>query len=159
MALLWKMTEDAGMLQRSPRIAYLVISLAIMSSCSPDDKEERRRAAGNNPTQAAFARVADASRGRAIFSRCAACHTIGKGAPDNEGPNLFGIMGSPTAHNSVRFGYTNALRSAGGVWTDERMDRWLTSPQRFVPGTSMGFSGLPDPIDRADLAAYLKTQT
>jgi cytochrome c len=38
------------------------------------------------------------------------------------------------------------------------MDRWLTNPQRFVPGTSMGFPGLPDPLDRADLVAYLKTQ-
>ncbi|WP_442681508.1 c-type cytochrome [Sphingomonas sp. ASY06-1R] len=136
----------------------MVVLLVIGSSCSGDDKEARRRAAGSNPTPAAFARVADASRGRAIFGRCAACHTIGKGAPDNAGPNLYGIMGSPVAHNSARFGYTDALRSAGGVWTEDRMDRWLTSPQRFVPGTSMGFQGLQDPLDRADLAAYLKTQ-
>jgi cytochrome c len=38
------------------------------------------------------------------------------------------------------------------------MDRWLTNPQRFVPGTSMGFPGLQDPLDLADLVAYLKTQ-
>jgi cytochrome c len=147
------------MLQRLPRIAYMVVFLGIGSSCSADNKEERRRAAGNNPTPAALAQVADASRGRTIFSRCAACHTIGKGAFDNEGPNLHGIMGSPVAHSSARFGYTDALRRAGGVWTDERMDRWLISPQRFVPGTSMGFEGLQDPIDRADLTAYLKTES
>lgn len=153
-----KMYEDETMLQRSPRTACMVLLLFMASSCSAGDKEARRRAAGSNPTRTALAQVADASRGRSIFSQCAACHTIGKGAPDNEGPNLYGIMGSQVAHNSTRFGYTDALRRAGGVWTDERMDRWLTNPQRFVPGTSMGFPGLPDPLDRADLVAYLKTQ-
>ncbi len=150
--------EDERMVQRSPRMAYMLLLLVMASSCSAGDKEARRRAAGSNPTRAALARVADASHGRSIFSRCAACHTIGKGAPDAAGPNLYGIMGSPVAHNSSRFGYTDALRRAGGVWTEDRMDRWLTSPQRFVPGTSMGFPGLADPLDRADLVAYLKTQ-
>ena len=38
------------------------------------------------------------------------------------------------------------------------MDRWLTSPQRFAPGTKMTFPGLPDPLARADVMAYLERE-
>ena len=67
-------------------------------------------------------------------------------------------MGRPIAQNSPRFGYTAALRQVGGTWTRDRLDAWLTNPKALVPGTSMGFAGLSDPLDRADVIAYLETQ-
>jgi cytochrome c len=126
--------------------------------CKADDRAARLRAAGPEPTREALARVASASAGAGLFRRCAACHSITKGAGDRDGPNLFGVVGRPIAQGSSRFGYTDALRRAGGDWTDARLDAWLANPQRFAPGTSMSFPGLPDPLDRADVVAYLKTQ-
>lgn len=67
-------------------------------------------------------------------------------------------MGSGIAQASPRFGYTAALQQAGGRWTPARMDAWLTAPQRFAPGTSMGFAGLADPLARADIIAYLQAE-
>jgi cytochrome c len=103
-------------------------------------------------------RVADVGEGERLFRTCAACHAIRKGAPDRNGPNLFGAMGAPVAGVSPRFGYTAALQRASGRWTPERMDAWLANPHRFAPGTSMGFPGLADPLARADLIAYLRAQ-
>ena len=102
--------------------------------------------------------VADAGRGRRLFGQCSGCHTITKGAPDHYGPNLSGIMGKPIGGASASFAYTAALRAQTGRWTPETMSRWLASPQRFAPGTQMLFPGLDDPLDRADLVAYLTTQ-
>ena len=67
-------------------------------------------------------------------------------------------MGKPVGQNSARFGYTAALQQVGGRWTPDRMDAWLANPQRFAPGTSMGFPALADPLDRADIIAYLAAQ-
>ncbi|MGR6329045.1 c-type cytochrome [Sphingomonas sp. XXL09] len=139
--------------------APIVLPILILAAaCSRDDKEARRRAAGPSPSPAALAAVASASAGQALFARCAACHPVRAGAPDRNGPNLHGVMGQRIAQNSARFGYTAALQRVGGRWTPARMDAWLTDPQRFAPGTSMGFPGLADPLDRADVIAYLKVQ-
>lgn len=132
--------------------------LLALAACSGDDKEARRRAAGPSPGPEALARVASASAGAALFGPCAACHPIVRDAPDRSGPNLFGVVGQPIARNSRRFGYTAALRQVGGGWTPQRLDAWLEHPQRFAPGTSMGFAGLVDPLDRADVIAYLATR-
>lgn len=100
--------------------------------------------------------AADPANGARLFRRCAACHTIGADGTDTGGPNLHAVLDNPVGHRRPRFAYTAALASVGGIWTPDRMDRWLTSPRTFAPGTSMAFPGLPDPQDRADVIAWLK---
>lgn len=100
--------------------------------------------------------AADARAGAAIFTACAACHNDAENGTDRDGPNLWGVVGKPVGHNSPGFAYTAALQSVGGVWTCEKLDRWLADPRRFAPGTAMGFSGLPNGVDRADVIAYLR---
>ncbi|WP_431311071.1 c-type cytochrome [Methylobacterium nigriterrae] len=94
-----------------------------------------------------------------LFGQCAACHTVRMGAGDRNGPGFCDVLGKPVASNSKRFGYTGSLRSIGGVWTPDRMDAWLAAPAKMAPGTSMGFRGVPDALDRADIIAYLRTQS
>lgn len=83
----------------------LLVIPYLLVACLRDDREARRRAAGPSPSASALASVASASAGEALFERCAACHSIRLGAPDRNGPNLFGVMGRPIARGSVRFGY------------------------------------------------------
>ena len=130
----------------------------MLAGCSGDDRAARRTAAGPSPDLPALLRVASIDSGERLFARCAACHAIRRGAPDRNGPTLFGVMGAPVAQTSARFAYTAALQRVGGRWTPARMDAWLTNPQRFAPGTSMGFAGLADPLDRAGVIAYLQAQ-
>ena len=47
----------------------------------------------------------------------------------------------------------------GIVWTPENLDKYLTNPKAMVPGNKMAFPGLPVAQDRADVIAYLATQT
>lgn len=103
-------------------------------------------------------RVASADAGAAKFGQCAACHTIGQGGMDRGGPNLFGVFKKPFAANSASFGYTAALSNAHGVWDEKTLDAWITAPSAMVPGTSMQFAGVKDPLDRADIIAYLRRQ-
>ncbi|KQQ25309.1 cytochrome C [Methylobacterium sp. Leaf123] len=137
----------------------LSLVLACLVAACSDDGQERRRPLGETPSFADFMRVADTERGRRLFGRCAACHTVRMGAGDRNAPGLYDVMGKPVASNSRRFAYTWALRSWGGVWTPDRMDVWLAAPAKAAPGTSMNFGGVADPLDRADLIAFLQTQS
>ncbi|MDX7951695.1 c-type cytochrome [Lichenihabitans sp. Uapishka_5] len=103
-------------------------------------------------------READAGAGAHLFATCAACHSVGRGGVDLDGPNLYGVVGAPVAERRPRYNYSSALRRVGGLWTPARLDAWLTSPAAFAPGTNMPFEGWADGRDRADVIAFLAQQ-
>jgi cytochrome c len=55
--------------------------------------------------------------------------------------------------------YSDAVKAAGFTWDAEHLDKWLSSPRDYLPGTKMTFAGLHDPKDRIDLIAYLKVES
>jgi cytochrome c len=109
-----------------------------------------------SPFGASPAFSADASNGKAVFSRCAACHTNNKGGPNGVGPNLFGVVGRKAA-GKPDFSYSPALKNSHIVWTPQKLDAWISNPMKLVPGTRMVFAGISDASQRADLIAYLGT--
>ena len=98
----------------------------------------------------------NASNGGEVFQRCAICHTNAKGQGNKIGPNLFGVVGRK-AGTAPDFSYSAAMKGAGFVWTNEKLDAYIASPQHVVPGNKMPFAGLPSAGQRADLIAYLDT--
>ncbi|TWT10784.1 cytochrome c family protein [Reyranella sp. CPCC 100927] len=106
---------------------------------------------------ASAALAQDAAEGEKVFRRqCFICHTVDKGGPTKQGPNLFGLIGRKTG--SVEgFRYTNANKSADITWTPETLDPYLTNPRKVIPGTNMAFAGLSKEDDRKNLIAYLQT--
>ncbi|MBA4100267.1 MAG: hypothetical protein C0484_26280 [Rhodospirillum sp.] len=97
--------------------------------------------------------AADAAHGEEIYnSRCIACHS-----PDANrvGPKHRGVLGR-AAGTVPDFNYSKAVKRSGVVWGEETLDKWLTNPQAFIPGQRMNFR-VADPVDRADLIAYLKS--
>ncbi len=140
-----------------PSCLWVLISLALCG-CSDNDRAARVQAAGPKLSLEGLLRVASPDAGRRLFGACAACHTIRQGGENRAGPNLHAIMGKPIAGNPS-FGYSYALKSVPGVWSAETMNAWLAAPARLVPGTSMAYRGLPDPLDRADMIAYLRSQS
>jgi cytochrome c len=102
----------------------------------------------------AWAEDGDPAKGRQVFARCQACHTVEAGA-NKLGPSLHGVVGRPAA--SVEgFAYSDAMKESGLIWDDATLDQYLTNPRKLVPGTKMIFPGLPNPQDRADVIAFLK---
>ncbi|GAA4769168.1 hypothetical protein GCM10023219_14160 [Stakelama sediminis] len=101
---------------------------------------------------------ADPDKGKQVFNKCAACHTINQGGPNGIGPNLYATVGDPIGHGKRGFAFSDALKNKGGNWTFDQLNEWLTSPRKFAPGTKMTFAGLPKAQDRADVIAYLNAQ-
>lgn len=99
----------------------------------------------------------DPDLGAQVFKRCAVCHSINAGQ-NKIGPSLHGVVGR-TAGSVPGFNYSSANKSSGIVWTEQKLFAYLEHPQKVVPGTKMAFVGLPNPEDRANVIAYLKTNS
>ena len=98
----------------------------------------------------------DAARGKTLFSRCSACHTV---TDQNKiGPHLSGVVGR-TAGTVEGFTYSKGMAAYGKVWDEASLDTFLSGPNKAVPGTKMAAGAIANPQDRADIIAYLKTLT
>ena len=98
----------------------------------------------------------DAAKGKKVFNKCKACHSLEEGKK-KVGPSLHGIIGAE-AGKMEGFKYSKAMLESGVVWTDENLDAYLTKPKEFMPGNKMVFVGLKKPEQRADVIAYLKQE-
>lgn len=97
----------------------------------------------------------DAMRGAKIYEdNCTGCHSLDA---NRIGPAHRGVFGRK-AGTAKDFAYSPALKKAKFAWDAARLDKWLTNPQGFVPGSKMGFR-LSDPQRRADVIAYLKQES
>lgn len=108
---------------------------------------------------AATAAAQDAGNGRTLFEKCLACHAVGPGAANKNGPVLNGIVGR-TMGSADGFAYSEAFKAAnaaGRQWTESDLDAYLAAPLQFMPKNKMAFAGVKSETDRADLIAYLKT--
>jgi cytochrome c len=107
----------------------------------------------------AIAESDDVARGTRVFQRCYACHSVDPNEKAMlQGPSLYQVIGRRAA-SVAGFSYSPAMIAkgeAGLVWTEEELVRFLLDPERTIPGNQMGFFGLPDARDRADLIAYLR---
>ena len=105
-------------------------------------------AAGVAPAAGA---AGDAKAGEAVYARCLACHAL---AYDRTGPRHCGVIGR-RAGSVAGFAYSEAMKRSTIVWSATTLDRFLRDPLTAVPGTSMGYAGVDDRRERADLIAYL----
>ena len=112
-------------------------------------------------TQAALDLVADEAlleRGRKLFSSCSMCHAVDANMMSPAGPHLGKVFGRQLA-SMEGFPYTNALRSAGGTWTMENLDKFIENPMSTYPGTSMAFGGIKKADDRKAIIAFLASKS
>lgn len=99
----------------------------------------------------------DPARGEKAFAKCYACHDLAPGK-NVAGPSLAGIVGARVAA-APGFEYSRALVALSRTedrWSEALLDAFLADPEAVAPGTSMTFTGMRDPRERADLIAYLR---
>ena len=94
----------------------------------------------------------DPDKGERLYSRCLACHSLQR---NRTGPKHCGLFGRP-AGSLEGFAFSDALRESGIVWDRDSLDSFLRAPLTAVPGTLMGYAGIKDDQERADLIAYLE---
>jgi cytochrome c len=141
--------------------ALAASGVAALASPKPAAALKQAQAAAasmSTPTLVLAIAGADPGAGAVVAERCTACHSFGEGEANRLGPNLFGIVGARIA-GAAGFTYSSALMAlnqAGETWTLGRLDAFLESPFEAIPGTRMGFAGIADAGERADLLAFLR---
>lgn len=133
---------------------------AVTSSGGTGSTGQATPGSAPQPAEPIEARLAsasvDAGKTDTMRQGCIACHSFNEGGRSGVGPNLYGVVGGPQAHMDG-FAYSAALKGKGGKWSYDELDKWLTKPAAYAPGTKMTFVGVADPKVRADLIMYLRS--
>lgn len=90
--------------------------------------------------------------GEAVYARCFACHAL---AYNRTGPKHCGLLGR-RAGSVPGFQYSAAMKRVNWVWDRKTLDRFLADPLKTIPGTTMGYAGIKNEQERADLIAYIE---
>jgi cytochrome c len=101
------------------------------------------------------AAAGDPARGASVFRACVACHSVAPGE-HMTGPGLANVWHRKAGTVAGFTRYSDAMKRSDITWTDAALDKWLSNPERLLPGTSMSFPGLKESKDREDVIAYLK---
>jgi cytochrome c len=132
-------------------------------------KQEQPAASGTQaaPAEAPIENLlasASVQEGEQTAKECELCHNLGKGQGAKIGPDLYGVVGRKVA-SEPGFGYSSALKdspvakSGDGTWTFDKLNIWLTNPRADVAGTLMTFAGIDNEKQRANVIAYLNSNS
>lgn len=104
--------------------------------------------------------TADVKAGADYFGKkCAVCHSIEKGGANKVGPHLWGVVNRKVA-SIGDFNYSSAMKSHGDrTWNFDELNHFIWGPNKWVPGTIMGYGGNKKDQERANLNAYLNSQS
>ena len=86
---------------------------------------------------------------------CRVCHSLNPSEPQHDQLSLWGIVGRRIGAQS-NFKYSPALLKQNRNWTPKTLNEFLKSPATSMPGTSMAYSGIPDPAMRQAVIEFLK---
>lgn len=100
-------------------------------------------------------RAADEPPYPEAFEVCTSCHSYQPNEPLLEGPPLWDVVGRRVA-SVDGYEYSAALRAIGGDWDRARLDKFLTNPKLFAPGTKMDMGGVRNAAERAEVLDFLE---
>ena len=116
-------------------------------------------AAGAQAIDPSMGGPGDATHGQALFKQhCMTCHVADQGGKNGVGPALYGAYGR-AAGQAPGYTYSDALKASGIVWTPDKLNQWIQKPSSLVPGVKMMIPAVNQPQERADIIAYLKTES
>lgn len=100
--------------------------------------------------------VSHALSGRQAFiENCAGCHAISGVIEGGDiGPDLGKVAGRRIGH-AAGFDFSAAMRRAPGEWSAATLDRFLVSPEAYIPGTRMQMAPITDSTIRQRIISFL----
>lgn len=131
------------------------IEIASVSDASGAAQAEAAKPAGPEPIADLLA-SADIARGKKLSRACAMCHSFDQGGINGAGPNLWGVFGRTKA-SKAGFGYSGAMKEAGGSWNVDDLNGFLYKPKKFIKGTKMNYAGIKKTEDRAAMVKWLQS--
>ena len=101
----------------------------------------------------------DAAKGKKVFNKCKACHTV-KAGKHKIGPSLLGVVGRK-AGSAAGYKKYKGLKGADWTWSEAEIDKFLTNPKKYVKAKGAKRSGMVLKVkkksDRENVIAYLKS--
>lgn len=124
-------TDTGGLLLIANAESDASADRAIERIADFDEAKQRLAAHGAMQTDEA----SELEQGRMVFGQsCASCHTLSD--EHGVGPSLKGVVGRPIG-SLDNYAYSDALREAGGAWTEEELVSFLNDPPDKYSGTAM----------------------
>lgn len=104
--------------------------------------------------------TADVKAGADFFAKkCTTCHNGEKGGGNKVGPHLWGVVNRKVA-SVGDFSYSAGMKSHGDkTWNFDELNHFLWGPSKWVPGTMMSFAGVQKDQERANLIAFLNSNS
>lgn len=145
----------------NPKFLIPVLIISALSACSKDapapiESTTTKPVSTSAPTPSP--EEITQQRGRKLYARCRACHTLNEGGKNKVGPNLWQVFGSK-AGTTEGFAYSKAMLASDITWTEDTMSSYLENPKVFLPKNKMAFPGLRKKADRDALIKYLQENT
>ncbi len=124
-----------------------ILLLLLLASCSQGPSDNNSGDQNSSALESSIGAISRQSSKGAELTRkkCGSCHSLDRNVR-KVGPSLKGIMGKKPTVAGIPF----------ESWTEENMDRWLTSPRAVFKKTRMALPGISDPEKRKAIIDYLK---
>lgn len=140
--------------QKLEKNVYVVQGLDLVGTAHA----ETAAASGPQPIEPLLAK-ADVAAGQKSARVCGTCHSFNKGEAAKIGPNLYAVIGGPHAHQAG-YSYSDGMTAQKAkLWDFAALNEFLYAPRNAVPGTKMSFAGLKNDQERANVIAWLNTQS
>tara|TARA_Y100000590_G_C15689143_1_gene1002745 strand:- start:1387 stop:1911 length:525 start_codon:yes stop_codon:yes gene_type:complete len=122
---------------------------------TPESSSTSAKLSESNVDLSSLMALGEISHGEKTFKKkCKSCHSIKKGGKNNIGPALWGVM-TRNAGGLENYKYSKALKAYGKKWNFEELNGFLLKPSSWIKGNKMGFAGLKNDKDRANIIIYL----
>ena len=96
----------------------------------------------------------DIEHGKAVFQKCAVCHSVQADKNHGAGPNLADLLNRPVG-KIEGFKFSKRMRESDKRWDKAHLDSFLENPQQVYKRNRMAFGGLKDANDRKAVICFL----